>query len=102
MLDLSVELIDELFLWPELAAVLAVRLDVGRRAEDDVSGLVGGLLSPLPGTLREFDKGFDLGVGAGVDAMALLVAFESRFGGIPFLGGDLKGFFDGPSEVLTD
>ena len=101
---ISFEVIDGLFLWPVLAAVAAVTLVAGRRTAEDIEGRVGGLLSPVPETLRDASGGFDLEDAAVVAGVLRFAVMERRFGGTPFLGGDLGIVRDGLScrDVVSD
>lgn len=84
---LSKDVTEDLFLWPELAAVAAVTPATGRRADDEAKGRVGGLLSPVPGFTCELVEALVLEEAADVAAGLRLVMVDIRFGGIPFFGG---------------
>lgn len=83
----SKDVTEDLFLWPELAAVAAVTLVAGRRADDEPKGRVGGLLRPVPGFVCELVEALVLDEAADVAAGLRLVMVDIRFGGIPFFGG---------------
>ena len=80
---------EDLFLWPELAAVAVPTPAAGRRADDEAKGRVGGLLSPVPGLVCELVEALVLEGAADAAAGLRLVKVDMRFGGIPFFGGVL-------------
>jgi len=84
----STKLNGDLGLWPTLGALAAVTLVAGRRALEVGVGRVGGLLSPLTGSCREVEDAVGFVAELGVDVDVRFAAVMSRFGGIPFLGGD--------------
>ena len=88
LLPSSTELIEDLGLWPNLGALLAVTFVAGRLTLEVGVGRVGGLLRPLAGSLREIEDEVGFIVVLGEDIEVRFEAANSRLGGIPFLGGD--------------
>lgn len=86
---LSKDATEDLFLWPELAAVAVPTPAAGRRADDEAKGRVGGLLSPVPELVCELVGALVLEEAADAAAGLRLVKVDIRFGGIPFFGGVL-------------
>ena len=84
----STELSEDLGLWPTLGALLAVTFVAGRRAAEMAVSRVGGLLSPLIGSLRDVEEVVGFVAALEVDVDARLVVVKGRLGGIPFRGGD--------------
>ena len=62
-------------------------------------GRVGGLLSPLTGSCREVEAAVGFVAELGVDVDVRFAAVKSRFGGIPFLGGDFCAACTGVSRT---
>ena len=85
----SIELVDSLDLCPVLAAVAALTACAGLLGTDPVVGRVGGLLRVLPDAVRvvEDTAGFVAGVGA--ELKGRVVVAVVRFGGSPFLRGEV-------------
>ena len=69
-------------------------LVAGRRAAEDPESRVGGLLSPVPGAPRDCG-GLDVEGALTFDGVVRFVVAEKRFGGMPFLGGDLSTILGG-------
>ena len=85
----SMELVDCLGLCPSSVAEAVAALAFGRLPTSVAAGRVGGLLSPLPGFVRDIEADVDLVAELGVAAAARFVAVAGRLGGMPFRRGEL-------------